>query len=246
MVYSITSRATFERIERFRNQILRVQDRDDVPMILVGNKVDRAAIEREVSPAEGEALARQLGCDLSACEPYRLRAQYVCVCVCEEPHALSFFSVETSAKTRYNLEAAYYTVVRIIRSEAILSLAPRVEHLGLTRRDLTIISSSVAIRSARRNRICQEAVKEEALYHFMREPEGRGDIHTLTYTHAHSHTDPATIYIVPCRSFVFKADKVPSNTFLAACIVHRPVCCVTHQSLSTPPHCRLAQDLSLQ
>lgn len=64
LVYSITARATFERIEKFRNQILRVQDRDDVPMVLVGNKVDRAASDREVSTQEAEALARQMGCDL--------------------------------------------------------------------------------------------------------------------------------------------------------------------------------------
>lgn len=65
LVYSITSRASFERIERFRTQILRVQDRDDVPMVLVGNKVDMAATSREVSAQEAEALARQMGCNFS-------------------------------------------------------------------------------------------------------------------------------------------------------------------------------------
>jgi len=88
LVYSITSRATFERVERFRAQIARVKDVEGVPIILVGNKADRAN-EREVSREEAQAMARKLGCDL----------------------------IETSAKTRSNLELAYYTVVRMIRQQ---------------------------------------------------------------------------------------------------------------------------------
>ena len=65
LVYSITSRATFERVERFRAQIARVKDVEGVPIILVGNKADRAN-EREVSREEAQAMARKLGCDLSA------------------------------------------------------------------------------------------------------------------------------------------------------------------------------------
>lgn len=83
LVYSITARSTFERIERFRTQIARVKDSDTVPIVLVGNKVDRAN-EREVGKEEGAALARRLGCDF----------------------------VEASAKTRVNLELPYYTLVR--------------------------------------------------------------------------------------------------------------------------------------
>lgn len=84
LVYSITARATFERIERFRQQIARVKDSESIPIVLVGNKADRAN-EREVSKEEGAALARKLKCEF----------------------------VETSAKTRSNLELAYYTVVRM-------------------------------------------------------------------------------------------------------------------------------------
>lgn len=87
LVYSITARATFERIERFRQQIVRVKDSDTVPVVLVGNKSDRAN-EREVGREEGAALAKRLGCEF----------------------------VETSAKTRSNLELAYYTVVRMGQS----------------------------------------------------------------------------------------------------------------------------------
>ncbi|KAJ2392518.1 Myosin type-2 heavy chain 1, partial [Coemansia sp. RSA 2603] len=86
LVYSITSRSTFERVERFRDQIIRVKDQDNVPMMLVGNKCDKAQ-EREVSFQEGQAMARRLGCDF----------------------------VESSAKTCINVEKAFYTTVRMIR-----------------------------------------------------------------------------------------------------------------------------------
>jgi len=57
LVYSISSRSTFERVERFREQIGRVKETDMVPIILVGNKCDRVT-EREVSREEGLALAK--------------------------------------------------------------------------------------------------------------------------------------------------------------------------------------------
>lgn len=48
LVYSITSRQSFEEIQTFQQQILRVKDKDFFPMILVGNKCDLNE-EREVS-----------------------------------------------------------------------------------------------------------------------------------------------------------------------------------------------------
>lgn len=48
LVYSITSRLSFEEIAPFYHQILRVQDRQSYPMILVGNKQD-LELERQVS-----------------------------------------------------------------------------------------------------------------------------------------------------------------------------------------------------
>lgn len=47
MVYSITSRSSFDEINAFREQILRVKDKDSVPMVLAGNKCDLAT-ERQV------------------------------------------------------------------------------------------------------------------------------------------------------------------------------------------------------
>jgi len=95
LVYSITNRASFERIENFRRQINRVKDNEPTPIILVGNKTDRGA-EREVGKEEGMGLARQYNWDF----------------------------IETSAKTRQNLEQAYYTVVRRIRGTTETSPRP--------------------------------------------------------------------------------------------------------------------------
>ncbi|KAL6719268.1 RAS1 protein [Lecanora helva] len=86
LVYSITSRQSFDEIQTFQQQILRVKDKDYFPIIIVGNKCDLDA-EREVSRQEGENLARQFGCAF----------------------------IETSAKSRINVDNAFYNIVREIR-----------------------------------------------------------------------------------------------------------------------------------
>lgn len=50
LVYSITSRQSFEEIMTFQQQILRVKDKDYFPIIVVGNKCDLEG-ERQVSKA---------------------------------------------------------------------------------------------------------------------------------------------------------------------------------------------------
>lgn len=107
LIYSITSRQSFEEIMTFQQQILRVKDKDYFPIIVVANKCDLEK-ERVVSEqgtflqspyhstplnptlthqTEGEALARQFGCKF----------------------------IETSAKSRINVENAFYDLVREIR-----------------------------------------------------------------------------------------------------------------------------------
>lgn len=86
IVYSVTSRASFDRVEKFWTQIVRIKDSDSVPVVLVGNKVDRVH-EREVETRHGEQLAHKLG---GGCA-----------------------FVETSAKTRQNLEEAFFTAARL-------------------------------------------------------------------------------------------------------------------------------------
>ena len=85
LVYSITDRQSFEEIMTFQQQILRVKDKDYFPIILVGNKCDLEG-ERAVSKEEGQALARQFNCKF----------------------------IETSAKSRVNVDNAFYDLVREI------------------------------------------------------------------------------------------------------------------------------------
>ncbi|KAJ3224440.1 Ras GTPase ras2 [Clydaea vesicula] len=75
LVYSTTARSTFDRVEKFKEQITRVKDTDRVPLMLVGNKCDKD-LEREVSREEGYHMAKRIKADF----------------------------VETSAKTCLNVE----------------------------------------------------------------------------------------------------------------------------------------------
>jgi len=112
LVYSISSRSSFTRIQKFHHQIQRVKESSasspsfpgspisqsmvvnsgNVPVMLVGNKSDRVT-EREVSTQEGHALARELGCEF----------------------------VEASAKNCVNVEKAFYDVVRLLRRQRQLT-----------------------------------------------------------------------------------------------------------------------------
>jgi GTPase KRas protein len=60
LVYSCTSRATFEEIPSFRERIVMVNEDEAVPMVLVANKCDLER-ERKVSYQEGKALADEYG-----------------------------------------------------------------------------------------------------------------------------------------------------------------------------------------
>jgi GTPase KRas protein len=66
-----------------------VKDKDKVPMIVVGNKCDLEN-ERQVTTGEGQDLARSFGC------PF----------------------METSAKSRVNVEESFYQLVREIRKDS--------------------------------------------------------------------------------------------------------------------------------
>lgn len=95
LVYSINSRNSLEELQSFYEQILRVKDSDDVPVIVIGNKCDLEA-ERQVSYEEGLALAEQFNCKF----------------------------LETSAKQRINVEEAFFDVVRSINDQSELEESP--------------------------------------------------------------------------------------------------------------------------
>ncbi|CAK5089249.1 unnamed protein product [Meloidogyne enterolobii] len=85
LVYSITAQSTFNDLMDLRDQILRVKDTNDVPMILVGNKCDLED-ERVVGKEQGINLARQFN---------------------------SAFT-ETSAKQKINVHEVFYDLVQQI------------------------------------------------------------------------------------------------------------------------------------
>jgi small GTP-binding protein len=60
LIYSITSRQSFEEIMTFQQQILRVKDKDYFPIIVVGNKCDLDA-ERQVSKQGMESILDEHG-----------------------------------------------------------------------------------------------------------------------------------------------------------------------------------------
>ena len=88
LVYSITSRSSFDEISSFRDYVFRLKDRDQLPFFLVGNKCDLDN-DKQVTTEEGQEMAKSFGC------PF----------------------VETSAKTRINVESAFFDLVREIRKD---------------------------------------------------------------------------------------------------------------------------------
>ncbi|XP_075772924.1 ras-related protein R-Ras isoform X2 [Pelodiscus sinensis] len=66
LIYAINDRGSFTEISKFHTQILRVKDRDDFPMILVGNKAD-LDLQRQL-PGDFER------CPVSPCQPSAWRS----------------------------------------------------------------------------------------------------------------------------------------------------------------------------
>lgn len=89
-VFSITDDESFKATEEFREQILRVKNDEDIPFLLVGNKCDLNE-KRKVSLVDANLKAQQWKV------PY----------------------VESSAKTRENVDKIFYDLMREIRLRKI-------------------------------------------------------------------------------------------------------------------------------
>ncbi|KAI8899957.1 small GTPase superfamily [Globomyces pollinis-pini] len=87
-VFSILEQESFQHTQEFRDQICRVLDDETIPFILVGNKLD-VADKRKVSVREAELKAKEWGCTY----------------------------METSAKTRQNVEEIFDKIMRQIRDK---------------------------------------------------------------------------------------------------------------------------------
>jgi GTPase KRas len=81
----LSTRTTFERLEKFRQSMRRVK-RGDPIFMFAGNKCDKIS-EQEVSREEGATLARQFGCEF----------------------------LETSAKTAQNIERLFMNLIPSLR-----------------------------------------------------------------------------------------------------------------------------------
>ncbi|KAI9193256.1 ras family-domain-containing protein [Polychytrium aggregatum] len=87
-VFSICEQESFENTQEFRDQICRVLDDEEIPFVLVGNKADLSHL-RKVGTKDGEARAKQWKCTY----------------------------IETSAKTKQNVDECYNTLMRAIRTK---------------------------------------------------------------------------------------------------------------------------------
>lgn len=86
-VFAVNNDKSFEDVNSYREQIKRVKDADEVPMVLVGNKIDLPSWT--VDSKQAANLAKSYN------TPY----------------------IETSAKTRQGVDDAFYTLVREIRKD---------------------------------------------------------------------------------------------------------------------------------
>ena len=114
LVYSITSRQSFEEIMTFQQQILRVKDRDYFPIIIVGNKCDLDG-ERQVS-RKGEPSRRPIfTLQCFQLPMYSMLTQSDTLEGEDLARSFGCAFIETSAKSRINVENAFYNIVREIR-----------------------------------------------------------------------------------------------------------------------------------
>ncbi|KAM9766642.1 ras-related protein Ral-B-like isoform 1-T2 [Menidia menidia] len=91
LLFSITEGESFSATAELRDQILRVKEEEGVPLLLVGNKSDLEE-RRRVSGEEAAAKAGEWG------------VQYV----------------ETSAKTRANVDKVFFDLMRAVRMKKLL------------------------------------------------------------------------------------------------------------------------------
>ena len=112
IMYSITDRQSFREASQAKKQIERVRRCEDIPMVLVANKIDLES-KREVTTEEGQALAQEFGCQ--------------------------FF--ETSAALRHCVDDVFHTLTRQIRKKERLGIKSAQKNKKLRHRAGTILQN---------------------------------------------------------------------------------------------------------
>ena len=97
LVYSIVALGTFNDLVDMREQILRVKDTDDVPMVLVGNKSDLND-SRVVTTQQGEEMAKRFN---------------------------NCLFVEASAKLKVNIDKIFHDLIHLINEKSPTRAKPR-------------------------------------------------------------------------------------------------------------------------
>ncbi|KAA8496115.1 GTP-binding protein Rheb-like [Porphyridium purpureum] len=67
LVFSVRDRTSFELLKTINDKLLVTLGASSIPRVLVGNQSDSIETEREVSYAEGESYAREIGCPFVEC-----------------------------------------------------------------------------------------------------------------------------------------------------------------------------------
>jgi len=109
-VFSITEEDSFQSTQEFREQILRVKQDTNIPFILVGNKADLSSSRQvQLSTAKAKSEEWQV--------PY----------------------VETSAKTRENVDKVFYDLMREIRSRKVSEDSPATSNVNKKKKKCNIL-----------------------------------------------------------------------------------------------------------
>ena len=82
LVFDVTDEASFEKIKDWMDQILSNTNKDEICLVLLGNKCDVEAVKRSIKPEQGRELANELN--------------------------INYF--ETSALSGYNIKEAFETL----------------------------------------------------------------------------------------------------------------------------------------
>jgi len=137
--YSITDRHSFLECEEYRNLIIKVRAQDNVPIILVANKVDldqgttntttsslslsgSGSYSRQVTREEGSSLAKKFGC------PF----------------------IETSAAHRKHVDDVFHTLVREIKRHQAKGDKASEQNLSRWKRLWLSVSKSTKLRFSHR------------------------------------------------------------------------------------------------